>query len=77
MRSTRFVEKSVPLHGEIASALVDFSRNTVSLVAVVTDRMRHGTPLTGVAFNSIGRFAQGDILADRMIPRRTATGRRS
>lgn len=69
MRITRIVETSVPLRGEIANALVDFSRHTVSLVAVVTDRMRHGKPLTGVAFNSIGRFAQGGILRDRMIPR--------
>ncbi|RRR47844.1 mandelate racemase [Mycolicibacter terrae] len=69
MRITRIVETSVPLRGEIANALVDFSRHTVSLVAVVTDRIRHGEPVTGVAFNSIGRFAQGGILADRMIPR--------
>lgn len=69
MRITRIVETSVPLHGEIANALVDFSRHTVSLVAVVTDRIRSGKPVTGIAFNSIGRFAQGGILADRMIPR--------
>jgi L-alanine-DL-glutamate epimerase-like enolase superfamily enzyme len=69
MRITRIVEASVPLRGEIANALVDFSRHTVSLVAVVTDRIRLGKPVTGVAFNSIGRFAQGGILADRMIPR--------
>lgn len=69
MRITRIVETSVPLRGEIANALVDFSRHTVSLVAVVTDRMRYGKPVTGIAFNSIGRFAQGGILADRMIPR--------
>jgi L-alanine-DL-glutamate epimerase-like enolase superfamily enzyme len=69
MRITRIVETSVPLRGEIANALVDFSRHTVSLVAVVSDRIRHGNPVTGVAFNSIGRFAQGGILRDRMIPR--------
>lgn len=69
MRITRIIERSVPLRGEVANALVDFSRHTVSLVAVVTDRMRNGKPVTGIAFNSIGRFAQGGILADRMIPR--------
>ncbi len=69
MRITRIVETPVRLRGEVANALVDFSRHTVSLVAVVTDRIRHGKPVTGVAFNSIGRFAQGGILADRMIPR--------
>lgn len=69
MRITRIVETSVPLRGEIANALVDFSRHTVSLVAVVSDQARNGKPVIGVAFNSIGRFAQGGILADRMIPR--------
>ncbi|MEB3023942.1 enolase C-terminal domain-like protein [[Mycobacterium] crassicus] len=69
MRITQIVETSVPLRGEIANALVDFSRHTVSLVAVVSDQIRDGRPVTGVAFNSIGRFAQGGILADRMIPR--------
>ncbi|ORV42744.1 mandelate racemase [Mycolicibacter engbaekii] len=69
MRITQIVETSVPLRGAIANALVDFSRHTVSLVAVVSDQIRDGRPVTGVAFNSIGRFAQGGILADRMIPR--------
>ncbi|MEO6794349.1 MAG: enolase C-terminal domain-like protein [Mycobacterium sp.] len=69
MRITEIIETSVPMRGEIANAVVDFSRHTVSLVAVVSDRMRNGKPVTGVAFNSIGRFAQGGILRDRMIPR--------
>lgn len=69
MRITGIIETPVRLHGEIANALVDFSRHTVSLVAVVSDQIRHGKPVTGVAFNSIGRFAQSGILADRMIPR--------
>ncbi|MCP4957746.1 MAG: mandelate racemase [Actinomycetia bacterium] len=30
---------------------------------------RVGRPVVGLAFNSIGRFAQGGILRDRMIPR--------
>lgn len=69
MRITQIVETPVRLRGEIANALVDFSRHTVSLVAVVSDQVRNGKPVTGVAFNSIGRFAQSGILADRMIPR--------
>lgn len=69
MRITTIIETPVRLRGEIANALVDFSRHTVSLVAVVSDRIRGGKPVTGIAFNSIGRFAQSGILADRMIPR--------
>lgn len=69
MRITEIIETPVRLRGEIANALVDFSRHTVSLVVVVSDQVRNGQPVTGVAFNSIGRFAQGGILRDRMIPR--------
>ncbi len=53
----------------MANALVDFSTHTVSLVAITTDQYRHGRPVTGIAFNSIGRFAQSGILRERMIPR--------
>lgn len=69
MRITGIVEQPVRLRGNIANALVDFSSHTVSLVAVVSDVIRDGRPVTGVAFNSIGRFAQTGILRDRMIPR--------
>lgn len=69
MRITEIRELAVPLSGNVANALVDFSAHTVSLVAVVSDVIRNGTPVTGVAFNSIGRFAQSGILGDRMIPR--------
>jgi len=69
VRITEIRELAVPLSGTVANALVDFSAHTVSLVAVVSDVVRGGTPVTGVAFNSIGRFAQSGILRDRMIPR--------
>lgn len=69
MRITQIVETPVRLHGAVANALVDFSGHTVSLVAVITDQTRRGKPVAGVAFNSIGRFAQSGILRDRMIPR--------
>lgn len=73
MRITAIVERAVGLdggrRGGPANAVVNFAHHTVSLVAVVTDAMRHGRPVVGVAFNSIGRFAQSGILRDRMIPR--------
>jgi L-alanine-DL-glutamate epimerase-like enolase superfamily enzyme len=73
MRITAVVERSVGLdsrgYGAPANAVVNFSHHTVSLVAVITDVIRHGRPLAGVAFDSIGRFAQSGILRDRMIPR--------
>ncbi|WAC57923.1 enolase C-terminal domain-like protein [Gordonia sp. SL306] len=69
MRIVEIREVAVPLEGSVANAVVSFNRHTVSLVAVITDVMRHGVPVYGVAFNSIGRFAQSGLLRDRMIPR--------
>lgn len=73
MRIAAIVERAVGLEGGRrggpANAVVNFSGHTVSLVAVVADVIRGGRPVAGVAFNSIGRFAQSGILRDRMIPR--------
>lgn len=73
MRITAIVERAVGLEdgrrGGPANAVVNFSHHTVSLVAMVTDVIRRGRPVVGVAFDSIGRFAQSGILRDRMIPR--------
>lgn len=73
MRIAAIVERAVGLEGGRrggpANAVVNFSGHTVSLVAVITDVIRGGRPVAGVAFNSIGRFAQSGILRDRMIPR--------
>lgn len=73
MRIAAIVERAVSLdsgrRGGPANAMVNFSHHTVSMVAVITDVIRRGRPVAGVAFNSIGRFAQSGILRDRMIPR--------
>jgi len=68
-RIAAIVERAIGLDGGPANAVVNFSGHTVSLVAVITDVIRDGRPMTGVAFDSIGRFAQSGILRDRMIPR--------
>ena len=69
MRITRINEVVVPLRAGFANAVVSFAAHDVSLVAVVSDVVRGGRPVTGFAFNSIGRFAQSGILRDRLIPR--------
>ncbi len=69
MRIVEVRELAVPLEGGVANAVVNFSEHTVSLVAVVTDVVRHGRRVVGLGFNSIGRFAQSGIIRDRMIPR--------
>jgi D(-)-tartrate dehydratase len=69
MRVTEIRELSVPLEGNIANAVVSFAEHTISMVAVVSDVIRNGKPVVGYAFDSIGRFAQGGILRERIIPR--------
>ncbi len=69
MRITSVREITVPLEGNVANAFVNFSEHTISLVALQTDVLRNGKPVTGYALDSIGRFAQSDILRERMIPR--------
>ncbi|MHA7685747.1 enolase C-terminal domain-like protein [Cupriavidus sp. PET2-C1] len=69
MRIVKILQRPVRLRSNISNALVNFSSHTVSLVALVSDQTRNGKPVVGLAFNSIGRFAQDGILADRMIPR--------
>jgi hypothetical protein len=42
---------------------------TTSLVAVVTDVIRAGQPVTGYGFASVGRYAQGGLIRERFAPR--------
>jgi L-alanine-DL-glutamate epimerase-like enolase superfamily enzyme len=62
-------ELAVPLQGEIANAVVNFAQHNVSLLALVSDVILDGRPVVGLAFNSIGRFAQSGILRERLLPR--------
>lgn len=69
MRLVEIRDITVPLTGNIANAVVNFSTHTISLVAVVSDVIRQGRPVTGIAFNSIGRYGQSGLLRERFIPR--------
>ena len=63
LESTRFIKS------EIRNAYIDFSKMTLSLVAVVTDVIRDGKPVVGYGFNSNGRYGQGGLIRERFIPR--------
>jgi L-alanine-DL-glutamate epimerase-like enolase superfamily enzyme len=69
MRITAIHDAAVPISSDIRNAYIDFSRMTASVVAVVTDVMRDGRPVTGFGFNSNGRYAQQGMLRERFIPR--------
>jgi len=62
-------EKTVPISSPIRNAYIDFSKMTLSLVAVVTDVVRNGKPVIGYGFNSNGRYGQGQLMRERFIPR--------
>ena len=62
-------ESTRPISSNIRNAYIDFSKMTLSLVAVVTDQLRDGKPVIGYGFNSNGRYGQGALMRERFIPR--------
>jgi L-alanine-DL-glutamate epimerase-like enolase superfamily enzyme len=69
MRIKDIRERTAPIASPIANAFIDFSKMTLSLVAVVTDVIRDGKPVIGYGFNSNGRYGQGGLIRDRFAPR--------
>ncbi len=62
-------EKTFPISSPIRNAYIDFSKMTLSLVAVITDVVRDGERVVGYGFNSNGRYGQGTLMRERFIPR--------
>src|SRR5690349_15041485 len=62
-------EETKPIKSSIRNAYIDFSKMTLSLVAVVTDVVRDGKPVIGYGFNSNGRYGQGSLIRERFRPR--------
>jgi L-alanine-DL-glutamate epimerase-like enolase superfamily enzyme len=62
-------EKTLPIASPIRNAYIDFSKMTLSLVAVITDVVRDGRRVVGYGFNSNGRYGQGMLMRERFIPR--------
>jgi D(-)-tartrate dehydratase len=69
MRIIDIRECAVPVKSDIRNSSFDFSEMTTSVVAVITDVVRDGKPVTGFAFNSTGRYACGAAMRARFIPR--------
>src|ERR1700742_2909209 len=62
-------EVTAPIASPIANSYIDFSKMTLSAVAVVTDVVRDGKPVIGYGFNSNGRYGQGALIRERFRPR--------
>ncbi len=69
MKIVDIVESTRPIGSDIRNAYIDFTRMTLSLVAVVTDVIRDGRRVVGYGFNSNGRYGQGGLIRERFAPR--------
>src|SRR4030088_3118780 len=69
MKITEIREKTFPISSPIRNAYIDFSKMTLSAVAVVTDAVRDGKRVVGYGFNSNGRYGQGALLRHLSTPR--------
>src|SRR6201996_4218604 len=69
MRIVDIRERTYPIASPIANAYIDFSKMTLSLVAIITDVIRDGRPVIGYGFNSNGRYGQGALMRERFLPR--------
>ncbi|HEV8342065.1 MAG TPA: mandelate racemase/muconate lactonizing enzyme family protein [Candidatus Binatia bacterium] len=69
MRIVDIREITQPISSQIRNAYIDFSKMTISLVAVVTDVVRDGRRVVGYGFNSNGRYGQGGLIRERFAPR--------
>jgi len=69
MKILEIREATKPISSPIRNAYIDFSKMTLSLVAVVTDVVRDGRRVVGYGFNSNGRYGQGCLLRERFLPR--------
>tara|TARA_B110000971_G_scaffold33029_1_gene30602 strand:- start:177 stop:1343 length:1167 start_codon:yes stop_codon:yes gene_type:complete len=69
MKITNIIEETKPISSNIKNAYIDFSKMTLSLVAVCSDVIKNGKPLIGYGFNSNGRYGQGHLIRERFRPR--------
>jgi L-alanine-DL-glutamate epimerase-like enolase superfamily enzyme len=69
MRIVAVREATRPISSPIRNAYIDFSKMTISLVAVVTDAIRERRRVVGYGFNSNGRYGQGGLIRERFAPR--------
>jgi len=69
MKITEIREETISIGSSIRNAYIDFSQMTASAVAIHTDVIRDGKRVIGYGFNSNGRYAQGGLLRERILPR--------
>jgi len=73
MRIVGIRERSVDI-SRYADPAIPSGGLTTSIVAVTTDVIRHGRPIVGYGFSSMGRFAQSGLIRERFAPRLLQAG---
>ncbi|WP_063548422.1 enolase C-terminal domain-like protein [Burkholderia territorii] len=68
MRITDIREQAIPV-SRYADPAIPSGGLTTSVVAIVTDVVRDGRPVTGYGYASVGRHAQGGLIRERFAPR--------
>lgn len=68
MKIRSILHRSIPISRYGSEVTVPPVLDT-SIVAIITDQRAGPVPLTGFGFTSIGRFAQGGLIAGRFAPR--------
>lgn len=69
MRIVAVNERTIPLSAASRNASISFDAMTASALAIITDVTENGRPLSGIAFDSVGRYGHGGLLRERFIPR--------
>jgi len=69
MRIIQLREAVFPMQSTMRNAVFSFSEMTASIVAVKLDPGLGQAPVTGYAFNSVGRYACGEPMRERFFPR--------
>jgi len=69
MKIVNVRDAMLPIASEIRNAYIDFSKMTVSVVALETNVIRDGKPVIGYGFNSNGRYGQGGLIRERFAAR--------
>lgn len=68
MRIVDIREATASIRSEIANAVISFAEMTVSAIALEVEA-GHGRRVTAYGFTSNGRYAQGGVLRERLLPR--------
>ena len=69
MKITNIIEDTKSISSNIKNSYINFSKMTISLVAVCSDIKINGKPVIGYGFNSNGRYGQGHLIRERFRPR--------